>query len=364
MVDGAEGSTSLRRRRALRIVRDVASIAVAGALIAWLLPRVAGASWSEILAPMQALPAGALIGFAALQLTALWFVAYAIAGSLPGLSHTRALSVNLAGSFIANTVPFGGAVAVGVTYGMCRSWGFGRGEIGISVVLGGIWNSAAKIVLPIVGLLALVAQGAAIDGRIQGALVSTVAVLLVVLAAFVAMLVSPRLARSIGRFAQRLAELALRGIRRPRVLRWDEAVARLHEQTRDVVRRGWAAMTFGTIGYHAVYFVLFWLCLASVGVSVNAGVLLAAFALGRLLTSVAVTPGGLGLVEAGSLALLVALGAPPAAAASGILLFTIFTHLIEIPFGAIAWLIFLFRRGRKEPDLVPAGTDARAPAER
>ena len=66
-----------------------------------------------------------------------------------------------------------------------------------------------------------------------------------------------------------------------------------------------------------------------------------------MLTSVAVTPGGLGLVEAGSVALLVAMGADPAQAASGVLLFTIFTHVIEIPFGIVAWLVWFWGRGRK-----------------
>ena len=74
--------------------------------------------------------------------------------------------------------------------------------------------------------------------------------------------------------------------------------------------------------------------------------MLAAFALGRLLTSVAVTPGGLGLVEAGSVALLVAMGADPAQAAGGILLFTIFTHVLEIPFGVARLAGLAVGRGR------------------
>ena len=77
--------------------------------------------------------------------------------------------------------------------------------------------------------------------------------------------------------------------------------------------------------------------------------MLAAFALGRLLTSVAVTPGGLGLVEAGSVALLVAMGAEPAQAAAGVLLFTIFTHILEIPFGVLAWLVWLWGRRPSRP---------------
>jgi hypothetical protein len=78
--------------------------------------------------------------------------------------------------------------------------------------------------------------------------------------------------------------------------------------------------------------------------------MLAAFALGRLLTAVAVTPGGIGVVEAGSVALLVALGTDPAQAAAGVMLFTISTHLLEIPFGVFAWLIWLTGRNRTHPD--------------
>ena len=67
----------------------------------------------------------------------------------------------------------------------------------------------------------------------------------------------------------------------------------------------------------------------------------------------AVTPGGLGLVEAGSVALLVAMGADPAQAAGGVLLFTIFTHIIEIPFGALAWVFWLLTRKNPSQQTAP-----------
>ena len=138
-------------------------------------------------------------------------------------------------------------------------------------------------------------------------------------------------------------------LRRPRELGWEQGITRLRDQTRDVMRTGWLQMTLGTLGYFVMYFILFWLCLHICGLVTGVGTLLAAFALGRLLTSVAVTPGGLGVVEAGSVALLVAMGADPAQAASGILLFTIFTHVLEIPFGVVAWLAWLWGRDRKVP---------------
>ena len=328
-----------------RVTRDVISIALAVVLLAWGLPKVAGVGWTEIVEPLRGLNPGTLLLLAGLQLSALLAFTFTITGALPGISHTRALTVNLAGSLVANTLPFGGALAIGATYAICRSWGFSRAAIGISIVLGGVFATAGKVLLPMVGLAALLLQGGHISPALRDAAVFGVLTLVLVLVLFVTVMVSGRAAHAVGGFIQRVAEAVLKLIRRPRALGWETAIARLRDQTRDVLRTGWLSMTLGTIGYFSIYFVLFWLCLHICGLVIGVGTLLAAFALGRLLTSVAVTPGGLGVVEAGSVALLVAMGAEPAQAAGGILLFTIFTHILEIPFGVMAWLFWLFGRG-------------------
>ena len=101
---------------------------------------------------------------------------------------------------------------------------------------------------------------------------------------------------------------------------------------------GWAPITVGVVGYLAVYFVLFWRTMEAVGVDMPLSKLFAAYAVGRLLTTVGVTPGGLGVTEAGTLAVLVAWGADKPAAAAGVLVFALFTHLLEVPLGALGWL--------------------------
>jgi hypothetical protein len=70
----------------------------------------------------------------------------------------------------------------------------------------------------------------------------------------------------------------------------------------------------------------------------------AAYAIGRLLTAVGVTPGGLGVTETGTAAVLVGWGAHPAQATAGVVLFSIFTHLMEIPLGALGWLAWTMSR--------------------
>lgn len=344
-----------QRKVWLRLTRDSVSLALAGILLVWGLPKVAGVGWAEIIEPMRGLNPGVLVLLALLQLLALLAFTFTITGALPGISHRRALTVNLAGSLVANTLPFGGALGIGATYALCRSWGFGRGAIGISVLLGGVFATAGKVLLPMVGLAALLLQGGRISPAVRDAAIAGVVTLIAVLVVFVTVMVSSRAAHAVGGAVQRLAQAVLKLLRRPSELGWDKAIAGLRDQTRDVLRTGWLTMTLGTVGYFVIYFVLFWLCLHICGLVTGVGTLLAAFALGRLLTSVAVTPGGLGVVEAGSVALLVAMGADPAQAASGVLLFTIFTHVIEIPFGIVAWLVWFWGRGA-----APAGNNTEA----
>jgi uncharacterized protein (TIRG00374 family) len=73
---------------------------------------------------------------------------------------------------------------------------------------------------------------------------------------------------------------------------------------------------------------------------VSVGAVLAAYAVERMLTLVPLTPGGVGVVETAATAVLVGFGADPVGAAAGIVLFRIFSFLVEIPLGAVvaaAW---------------------------
>jgi uncharacterized membrane protein YbhN (UPF0104 family) len=50
-----------------------------------------------------------------------------------------------------------------------------------------------------------------------------------------------------------------------------------------------------------------------------------------------VTPGGLGVTEAATTVALVGWGAGHAEAAATVVLFSVFTHFMEIPLGALGW---------------------------
>ena len=120
---------------------------------------------------------------------------------------------------------------------------------------------------------------------------------------------------------------------RPRVS-VDDLVRDLRARITDVVRTGWLSMTFGLVGFFGVYYVLFWFCLHAVGVHMRFGQIFAAYAVGRLLTAVGVTPGGAGRHRDRRRRPCSWPGAPPPAdALAGVVLFSVYTHLMEIPLG-------------------------------
>ena len=276
---------------------------------------------------------GTAAGMLALMLGGLWLYTFTLTGSLPGLSHGKALIVNVCGSSVGNLLPGGGAAGVAATYALCRSWGFVRRDISTSVIVSGVWNILARVALPVIGVGALLfgAGGlpkAVVRGGVAGAVV---AVLLMAL--FVSVIVSERAATLVGRVLDTVLRPLWRRSWAGRELTIDELVRDLRARITDVVRHGWVSMTFGLVGFFGVYYVLFWFCLHAVGVHMSFGQIFAAYAVGRLLTAVGVTPGGVGVTESGTAAVLVAWGAAPAGALAGVVLFSVYTHLMEIPLG-------------------------------
>ena len=118
------------------------------------------------------------------------------------------------------------------------------------------------------------------------------------------------------------------------------ADSRLRARINDVVGSGWWSMSLGMIGFFGAYYVLFVLIMRETGVTLPLNLLFATFAIGRLLTTIGVTPGGVGVTETATSAVLVAWGADPAGATAGVVLFSIFTHLMEVPLGALGWLLW------------------------
>lgn len=333
---------------------SVTSLMVTGILLA-ALPYVVGVDWGQIGEVLDRLSIISIVGLMVLWLAGLYVYTFVMTASLPGLSHWRAFLLNAAGSSISNVLPFGGAAGVAITFAMCKSWGFRTAPVAVSTVVTGVWNVLVKMLLPVIGIGALLAADQVPDRRLGTAAVLGCGTLLGIVAVVVLALYSEPAARWLQAVLLRLAERVPRRAR-SLVRRMGGAVLRLRNITIDVLRTGWAGLTLGMTAYLIMQAALLVACLWATGVFsdglFNQGngfglpEALAAFALNRILTTAVVTPAGTGISETGTAALMVHLGAQPAPAAAAVLLYMLFTHTLEIPLGgaASAWWAFT-RRG-------------------
>jgi uncharacterized membrane protein YbhN (UPF0104 family) len=356
MITSAAHSDSVIRRwrPSLRqVIQGLLGLGVAVGLLVWGLPHFVGTTWDEVFDRLQQIGPGTALQLLALMIAGLWLYTFMLTGSLPGLSHPKALILNVCGSSVGNLLPGGGAAGVVATYGMCRSWGFSRRDISTSVIVTGVWNVLGRVALPIVGTGVLLTDASSLPEPVVRAGAGGALVGLALLALFIAVIVSERAATVIGRGLDKVLGALWHRSRAGREMSIDELVRDLRDRLNSVVRTGWPSMTFGLFGFFGVYYVLFWFCLDSQNVQVTFAHTFAAYAVGRLLSTVGITPGGVGITEIGSTAVLIAFGANPAAAAAGVVLFSIYIHLLEIPLGAIGWVVWGVSR-KKSPAAAPS----------
>jgi len=321
-----------------QIIQGVLGMLLAIVLVVWWLPKIAQTTWGAVFETLSHVEFGSVMMLFGLMCLGLWAYSFTLSGSLPGLRHVQALIVNLCGSSAGNFMPGGGAAGVAVTYAAFRSWGFSRRDISTSIIVTGIWNLLARMILPVTALVALLVAGGDLPAAVvRGGLIGATAGL-ALLALFIAALVSEKLARSIGRALDRGARPLLRRFNSSREVAIDELITDQRVRMVNVVRHGWFPMTFGLVGYFAVFYVLFWQSLHVVGLRMTFSHMFAAYAVGRLLSAIGVTPGGVGVTEGGAVAVLVAFGAGPAQALSGTMLFSLYTHVMEVPLGTLAYV--------------------------
>jgi uncharacterized membrane protein YbhN (UPF0104 family) len=343
----------------VRRIQVALSIAVVVAIFALILPKIASYSavWKTISA-LTWIELASIVGVTIFNLFTYWLQMMA---AMPGLTLGQAAVNNQSSTTIANILPGGGVVSLGLTYTMFHSWGFTGSQIALLISTTGIWNSFLKLGLPVVAVAAL-----AITGQATAALLIPAVVGLAILAGcillFGLVLWKKELARSIGdRLGKAWSWIRLR-FRKPPVTTWGEGAVRFRKQTIKLVAKRWPAITLTTLVSHlALWFVLL-LSLRHVGVSeqeVSTIQVLAVFAFARLLSAAPITPGGVGVVELALIGGLYAAGRNHAdvpldvfktQVTAAALLFRTLTYGVQIPLGGFTYMIWQRKKSwRKAP---------------
>ena len=223
--------------------------------------------------------------------------------ALPGLRLWPAAVLTQTTTSIANTFPGGGAIAVGTTYTILRSWGFGGSSTALYVGTTGIWNIFTKLALPVISVAFLAVSGHSSTAYVTAAVLG-VAVLAVAMGCLAAVFSSERLARKIGDGLGLIASSIRKVFRRSAVLDGGGRAAGFRRDVIGLVKHRWLRLTLTTILSHLGLFVVLLLALRHMGVSaadVSTAEVFAVFAFSRLLSAVPVTPGGVGLIEGGQI---------------------------------------------------------------
>ena len=267
--------------------------------------------------------------------------------ALPGLGFVQALTVTQASTASTYVAPGGPAVGVGLSAAMLLSWGFSASAVTLAVTLTGVWNQLAILGFPALAFALLTASGG------SGAALQTVAALglaaFVVLAgAFAAAIASARMAAKVGDLAARIVDRVLKVVRR-RPVTWDGSnLVRFRARALSLLHKRWPVLTVATLAGQLSVFLVLLASLRALDVGPGEVSVIEAFAgwsLARVLGSLPITPGGLGLVEVGLTSVLVGFGGNKAGVVAAVLLFRFLTIVPTLLLGAGAG--FLWRRYRR-----------------
>jgi uncharacterized membrane protein YbhN (UPF0104 family) len=346
--DTAE-SVQTRQARRRRLLRRAAGLAIVTAAFVVVLPQLAdyGDVWGEV----KRLDASSLLLFACVTLLNLATFAPPWMLALPGLGVRRAFVVTQASTASTYVAPGGAAVGIATSFLMLRGWGFGRAAIGTAVALTSTWNQLALLAFPALAFGLLTVTGGH-DPLLQTFGVVGLGVFVAVVTVFAFALASEGVARRTGALARRCAGVAARVLRRGDAGWTAESVVGFRNRTIQLLRRRGLALTLATVAGQLTVFIVLLASLRELGVpavQVSATEAFAAWSIIRLIGSLPLTPGGIGIVEVGLTTSLIGFGGEETAVVAAVLVYRSLTVIPTLALGLLAgatWRSQAPRRGR------------------
>jgi len=241
----------------------------------------------------------------------------------------------LAGAAFSKVVPGGSAAAAALQARMLAQAGLVPAAIGMGLTAGALLLLGALAGLPVLALPALLVGEHIPDGLLQtGAIGLAVFVALFLTGAL--LLVNDRVLRAVARTLQAVER---------RLQRWrstsDELPERLFNE-RDLLRRtlggAWPQALATAAGRWIFDFLSLYAALVAVGARPPLYVALLAYSAAQLLGQLPLTPGGLGVVEAGLTGTLALAGVAAAPAALATLAYRLASYWLPLPVGLGAWI--------------------------
>jgi uncharacterized protein (TIRG00374 family) len=247
-------------------------------------------------------------------------------------------------------------------YGMLESYGLGAEAAAGAIAIVGVFNVFATLVMPVLGVVALLASGEVTGTYVLIAAIGVLAIGLAVVA-FTVVLGSERGARTVGRWAGRLVNPLTRRLALGRSVDLTGKVLDFRSSVVGVVQARWVLVILSTLLLQFASWGILVLALRGLqagggGVRVTWTEALAAFSVARVASVVPITPGGLGTVDAALAALLTGFGATSGQALAADLVWRVASYVPQVLLGALTflwWRVTAARRKQRVTGRSPSG---------
>lgn len=312
---------SLWRSRWARRAFAAAIVAVA---FVFVLPRLA--DYGEVWGQVRQLGPGSVAALALATVFNLVTFGPPLMAALPGIGFRRAFTAAQASTASTYVAPGGAAVGIALMFVLLRRTGFRGAAVALAVALTGLWNQLAMLSFPALALGLLTLTGGR-DPLLQTVGAIGLVLFVAALGLFALALASRRVARRAGELLTRLTN------------RWEAGtLLRFRAEAIELLRRRWFHLTVATLAGQLTVFAVLLASLRTLGVEGGEVSLVEAFAawsIVRLLGSVPLTPGGIGIVEIGLTTALVGFGGDRAEVVAAVLVFRFLTIVPTLLLGLV-----------------------------
>jgi uncharacterized membrane protein YbhN (UPF0104 family) len=257
---------------------------------------------------------------------------------LPGLGFVRALKMTQASTAFSLVVPGGAPLGMAASFAMLRSAGFDRSRSSLAVALTGVWSQLSAFLFPVIAISLLAAQGTA-SSKLRLAAILSIVLLLLVAVPVGAGMWKARFSQLFGdAVAQAITQL--RRLARKAPVAWSgESLVRYRADLLRLMRQTWPSLTVATLLNQLAGYLILETAVRAVGIplsEVSIPETFAAWSVVRLVTSLPLTPGGIGIVELGLTGMLVGFGGQHTAVVAAVLIYRALSIIPTLAVGLLA----------------------------
>ena len=323
-----------------QIIATVLTLGVLVLVFAVVFPQFA--NYQEAWDAIQDMSTGWIVTLLIATIVVIVVYAFPFQAALPGLKYWPAFKTRQTSFMISNTIPAGGAIGLGVQYGMLNSYGFGPAPATATIGITSVWNTFITLMLPVLALLGLAVIG---EVNSTAALVTLIGVVAVAvgIGLFALILRSEDAARRLGQWADNSIAWAAGLIGKEANLDLAQGLVDFRASIVDVVSERWGLITATNLLQQLAQFSVLFIAILAVQGGAGAVSLpeaFAAFAFGRLATFIPIPPGGLGTTDAIMTGALTGFGMTSGDALAAVLIWRALTYFPQVFIGIgtlLAW---------------------------